>query len=77
MERWKKLSISDKYGRRKQISFRVGPCALERLEQVADLFHMKASEYAKALLYAQLGVFNEPPDRRTKKQRKMAKTDIS
>lgn len=47
----------EKYGPRRQVSFRLGPLAQERLEQVAELFHMKPSEYAKALIYRELGVF--------------------
>jgi site-specific DNA-adenine methylase len=67
-----KLSIAEKYGKRRQITFRIGPIAQDRLEQAAALFDMKPSEYAKAVLYRDLGVFNEPLDqrRRTWKQRK-------
>jgi len=67
-----KLGIDEKYGKRRQITFRIGPVAQNRLEQAAALFDMKPSEYAKAVLYKDLGVFNEPLDqrRRTWKQRK-------
>lgn len=66
------MSIAEKYGKRRQITFRIGPIAQDRLEQAAALFDMKPSEYAKAVLYRDLGVFNEPLDqrRRTWKQRK-------
>jgi len=69
------LSISDKYGPRRQITFRLGPVAQEKLEQASELFHMKPTEYAKAVLYRDLGVFNESPDLRRKKQKRKAKKD--
>jgi len=58
------LSPLEKYGKRRQITFRIGPVAQDRLAQVAELFHLKPSEYAKALLYKDLGIFNEPLDQR-------------
>ena len=62
----------NKYGKRRQITFRIGPIAEDRLKQVAALFNMRPTEYVKALLYKDLGVFNEPLDmrRRTWKQKK-------
>ncbi|MEM3666896.1 MAG: hypothetical protein QW222_07440 [Candidatus Bathyarchaeia archaeon] len=65
-----KMSPPDKYGKRRQITFRIGPLAEDRLRQVAALFHMKPSEYAKAVLYRELGVFNEPLDQRRRSWRK-------
>jgi len=59
-----KLGKDEKYGRRRQISFRIGPVLEERLSQAARLFNMKPSEYAKALLAKDLGVFDEPLDQR-------------
>jgi len=59
-----KMSPPDKYGKRRQITFRIGPIAQDKLEQVAALFHMKPSEYAKAVLYRELAIFNEPLDQR-------------
>ncbi|MEM3566918.1 MAG: hypothetical protein QXK47_01230 [Candidatus Bathyarchaeia archaeon] len=64
------MSPPDKYGKRRQITFRIGPLAEDRLRQVAALFHMKPSEYAKAVLYRELGVFNEPLDQRRRIWRK-------
>jgi hypothetical protein len=58
------MSPPEKYGKRRQITFRIGPFLQERLEQAAALFNMKPTEYAKAVLYQHLGVFNEPLDRR-------------
>jgi hypothetical protein len=59
-----KLSMDEKYGKRRQITFRIGPIAEDKLRQVAALFNMKPSEYAKAVLYRDLGVFNESLDQR-------------
>jgi hypothetical protein len=71
------LSLDDKYGKRRQVTFRLGPIAQERLEQTSELFHMKPTEYVKALVYKDLGIFNESPDLRRKKQRRKAKRDHS
>ena len=67
-----KLSIDEKYGKRRQITYRIGPIAEDKLRQVAALFNMKPSEYAKAVLYRDLAVFNESLDqrRRSWKQQK-------
>ena len=66
------MGIDEKYGKRRQITFRIGPIAQERLKQAAALFNLKPSEYAKAVLYRDLGIFDEPLDqrRRTWKQKK-------
>jgi len=66
------LGIDEKYGKRRQITFRIGPVAQDRLERAAALFNLKPSEYAKAILYKDLGIFDEPLDqrRRTWKQKK-------
>jgi hypothetical protein len=59
-----KMSPPDKYGKRRQITFRIGPIAEDRLKQVAVLFNMTPAQYAKAIIYRDLGVFNEPLDQR-------------
>jgi hypothetical protein len=64
------LATSEKYGKRRQITFRIGEIAQEKLEQVAALFNMKPSEYAKAVLYRDLGVFHEPLDKRKRQWKK-------
>ncbi|MEM3579487.1 MAG: hypothetical protein QXL54_04635, partial [Candidatus Bathyarchaeia archaeon] len=69
------MSPPDKYGKRRQITFRIGPLAEDRLRQVAALFNMKPSEYAKAVLYRELGVFNEPLDQRRRTWRKKKQQD--
>jgi hypothetical protein len=58
------LIVGEKYGKRRQITFRIGPIAQDRLERAAALFRMTPGEYTKAVLYRDLGVFNEPLDQR-------------
>lgn len=69
------MSFLNKRKKRRQITFRIGPIAQERLQQAAALFSMNPSQYAKAVLYQHLGVFNEPLDmrRRMWKQKKRLK----
>ena len=54
----------EKYGKRRQITFRITALADERLKQVAQLFNLTPAQYAKACLYRDLGCFLEPLDRR-------------
>jgi hypothetical protein len=61
-----KLGSDEKYGKRRQVTFRIGHIAEDRLARAAALFNLKPSEYAKALLYKDLGVFDEPLDQRRK-----------
>jgi hypothetical protein len=61
---YENLGRDEKYGRRRQVSFRIGPLAEERLKQHAELFNLKSSEYTKAVLYRDLGIFSEPLDQR-------------
>jgi hypothetical protein len=58
------MGSDEKYGKRRQITFRIGPLAQERLKQAAALFNMKPTEYAKAILYKDLAIFDEPLDQR-------------
>jgi hypothetical protein len=60
------LDRDEKYRKRRQVSFRIGPVAEDRLARAAALFNLKPSEYAKALLYKDLGIFDEPLDQRRK-----------
>jgi hypothetical protein len=60
------LGKDEKYGPRRQVTFRIGPVAQDRLARAAALFNLKPSEYAKALLYKDLQVFDEPLDQRRK-----------
>lgn len=59
-----KLSLTGKRRKRIQITYRITETAMLRLEQVAQLFGMKPGQYAKAVLYRDLGLFLEPIDRR-------------
>ena len=58
------MGISEKYGKRIQITFRITAVAMDRLERAAGLFRMTPGEYTKAILYRDLGVFEEPLDQR-------------
>lgn len=73
-ETWgsRKTSPDEKYGKRRQITFRIGPLAQERLRGAAALFNMKPCEYVKAILYRDLAIFDEPLDQRRRawKQKK-------
>jgi len=59
-----KMSLLERKGERRQITFRITPLAEERLKQAAFLFHLTPAQYAKAVLYKDLGLFQEPIDRR-------------
>lgn len=59
----------NKYGKRHQITIRIGSIAADRLRQVAETFDMKPATYVKALIYKDLGIFNEPLDRRKRRRR--------
>ena len=56
--------------KRTQISFRLTEAALNRLRQCAELFNMEPSQYAKAVLYKDLGLLQEPVDQRRRMWRK-------
>jgi len=60
--------LKDRGKRRLQICFRVTERAFERLVQVANLFEMETSDYAKAVLYKDLGVWTERIDYRRKRK---------
>ena len=66
------MGSDEKYGKRRQITFRVGPLAQERLKQASGLFNMKPCEYVKAVLYRDLAIFDESLDQRRRawKQKK-------
>ena len=64
------MAYREKYGKRRQITFRISQLAEERLEQVAELFNLKPAQYAKAVLYRDLGLFMEPIDRRRRTWRR-------
>jgi len=58
------LGSYEKHGKRRQITFRISPLAQERLRQAAELFNLEPAQYAKAVLYRDLGLFQEPIDQR-------------
>jgi len=65
-----KLSLDEKYGKRRQVTFRIGPIAQEKLAEMAKLFRMKPPQYVKAILYKDLGVFCESLDQRRRDQKR-------
>ena len=48
------------------VQYRISPFAEKVAEEVAALFNMSLSQYAKAVLYRDLGLVTEPIDRRKK-----------
>jgi hypothetical protein len=57
-----------KHGKDHHVQFRISPFALKTGEEVAALFGMSLSQYAKAVLYLNLGLVFEPVDRRRKRK---------
>ncbi|MCD6241440.1 hypothetical protein J7K27_08025 [Candidatus Bathyarchaeota archaeon] len=64
------MSIFQGKEKRYKITFRISKLVKERLEMVAELFNMRPSQYVKALLYKDLGLFQEPIDRRRRSWRR-------
>jgi hypothetical protein len=65
MEKLSPTELHEKYGKRIQVTFRITENAYDRLQQVAQLFNFRnPSQYVKAMLYRELGLFNEPIDNR-------------
>lgn len=60
--------LRDRGERRIQICFRITEKAWDRLELISRLFGMKDTDYAKAVLYKDLGVWTERLDYRRKKR---------
>jgi len=54
-------------GKRIQITFRLTETAWNKLRQVSMLFNMESSQYVKAVLYKDLGLFQEPVDQRRRR----------
>jgi hypothetical protein len=55
------------HGKDHHVQFRISPFAEKVGSEVAALFNLSLSQYCKALLHQNLGVF-EPTDRRRKKK---------
>lgn len=58
--------LKDREKRRLQVSFRIGEKAWARLVQTARIFELSESAYVKALLYANLNIYDERIDHRRK-----------
>jgi hypothetical protein len=56
------------HGKTHHIQFRISPFAQKVGEEVAAVFGLSLSQYAKAVLYLNLGLVFEPLDRRKKQQ---------
>lgn len=70
------MSSSEKYGKRIQITFRITAVAMDRLERASALFRMTPGEYTKAVLYRDLGVWEEPLDHRRRAFRRKKKQQL-
>jgi hypothetical protein len=58
------------HGKDHHVQFRVSPFAEKVGSEVAALFCMSFSQYAKAVLYRDLGLVFEPIDRRKKRRQR-------
>jgi hypothetical protein len=56
------------HGKVHQVQFKVSPFVAKTGEEVAALFNLSLSQYCKALLYSNLGIF-ESTDRRRKRRK--------
>ena len=70
-EKTQRVRLLKDHGKRRiQICFRITEKAWDRLVEIPRVFGMKDSDYAKAVLYKDLGVWTERLDyRRRKKHR--------
>ena len=69
-EKTQRMRLLKDHGKRRiQICFRITETAWHRLVEVAGLFEMEESGYAKACLYKDLGVWTERLDYRKKRRR--------
>lgn len=62
------FSPFEKHGKDHHVQFRISPFAEKVGSEVAALFGMSLSQYAKAVLYRDLGLIFEPVDRRRKRK---------
>lgn len=62
------LDYSERHGKVHAVQFKVSPFVAKVGEEVASVFNLSLSQYAKALLYSNLGIF-EPIDRRRKRKK--------
>lgn len=66
----------EKYGKRRIVHYRVPENVWDRLKQVAGLFNLSLSQYAKALLYLNLNVLNIPLDRRRRTWKRKLRREL-
>ena len=66
-----------KYGKRRVVHYRVPENVLDRLKQVAGLFNLPPSQYAKAVLYLNLNMLNIPLDRRRRTWKRKIKREFN
>jgi len=60
--------LKDNGKRRIQICFRITEKAWDRLQELSALFEMKDTDYVKAVLYKELGIWTERLDYRKKRR---------
>lgn len=70
------MSSTQKYGKRHQVSFRITELAWQRLQEAAKLFGLSEPHYVKAVLYRDLGLFNQPIDRRKRGYRRRRRKEL-
>ena len=69
-EKTQRVRLLRDHGKRRiQICFRITSQAFERLLEVSRLFGLKDTDYAKAVLYKDLGLWTERLDYRRRKKR--------
>jgi len=69
-ENTRRMSLLKDHGKHRiQICFRITEKAWKHLEEISRLFEMTESDYAKACLYKDLGVWTERLDYRRRKRR--------
>ena len=69
-EKTQRMRLLKDHGKRRiQICFRVTEKAWTRLREISRLFEMSDTDYAKAVLYKDLGVWTERLDYRKKRRR--------
>ena len=65
-----KIKVLEKHGKQHLVALRVSPKAMERLKQISQLYHLKPGSYMKAVLYRDLGLWDELMDLRRKEPKK-------
>ena len=76
MERIEVIETMEKYGKRRVVHYRVPENVWDRLKQVAELFNLSPSQYAKAVLYLHLNMLNVPLDRRRRTWKRKVRREL-